>query len=85
MDPRKAPFAIEDILNHYPAWPYSKWTTWALIRAGHLQAIRPPGRRVFVSVELLEAFLDESTKRTKKSSSKRTKVSPAVVSDKEVA
>lgn len=43
-----------------PEWPFSPWTTGYMIRRGELGCVRV-GRRIFVTHELLDAFVIEQT------------------------
>lgn len=43
-----------------PDWPYTAWSTGRLIREGRLGCVRV-GRRVFLTSNLLEAFIARHT------------------------
>jgi len=45
-----------------PWWPFSAWATYRLIRAGKLSCVHV-GRRLFLTPELLTAFVAEHTRK----------------------
>jgi hypothetical protein len=51
---------LDRVQKTWPDWPMSPWATGRLIRLGQLGAVRV-GRRVFVTRELLDAFIARHT------------------------
>jgi hypothetical protein len=47
---------LDKLSAEAPHWPWSSWATARLIRKGELGAVKV-GRRVFVTRELLDAFI----------------------------
>jgi hypothetical protein len=63
MGDNSIPFALAELPERAPWWPYSPWATWRRVRTGKMAAIID-GRRIYVTVELLRRYLDEHvTKR----------------------
>lgn len=52
--------ALADIPNEAPHWPFSPWATARLVRRGELGAVRV-GRRVFVTLDLIDSFIARHT------------------------
>ena len=53
--------ALDQLPTEAPHWPWSPWATRRLIRNGSLGAVRV-GRRVFLTRELLDAFVVRHTR-----------------------
>ena len=51
---------LDRLLAEVPDWPFSVWSTRKLIRDGKLGHVKV-GSRVFVTQELLDAFVREHT------------------------
>ena len=51
---------LDQLPTAVPHWPWSPWATGRLIRDGRLGAVKV-GRRVFVTTELLDAFVASHT------------------------
>lgn len=51
---------LEHLPQLAPGWPLSPWSTARLIRAGELGCVKV-GRRVFVTRELLAAYIAANT------------------------
>jgi hypothetical protein len=52
--------ALKDVNRVFPDWPYSAWMTGYMARQGTLGCVRI-GRRIFMTRELLDAFVERST------------------------
>lgn len=52
--------AVKDVRSVRPDWPFESWWTGELIRRKKLGCVRI-GRRVFVTDQLLEAFIAANT------------------------
>lgn len=51
---------LKDVPTTFPWWPHSVWVTGNEIRKGRLGCVRR-GRRIYVTEELLRAFIAEHT------------------------
>lgn len=58
MDPKKVSVPIARTKEIYPQWPWSHSHTLRMARAGQFKCIKV-GRRYFVDLTCIEAFLDE--------------------------
>ncbi len=52
--------SLERVQQEFPDWPYGPWSTRRLVRLGQLGSVRV-GRRIFVTRELLDAFVERHT------------------------
>jgi hypothetical protein len=52
--------ALASVQSEIPEWPMASWVTARLIREGKLGCVRV-GRRVYVTRELIEAFIARHT------------------------
>jgi hypothetical protein len=52
--------SLDRVQKEFPDWPYGPWPTGRLVRLGRLGCVRV-GRRVFVTRELIDAFVDSHT------------------------
>ncbi len=56
----KQPIPIPKVREQVPWWPFSSWSTYDLVKSGALGSIKV-GHRKYVTLELLQKFLDART------------------------